>query len=264
MVIFKEVIQIESYINRLKNDGKKIGFVPTMGALHNGHLSLIATSKKNNAVTVCSIFVNPTQFNNHEDFKHYPVTIEKDIEALTKAGCSILFMPSVLEIYPPGFIKKQYQLGAIENLLEGKYRPGHFQGVCQVVDRLLEIVQPNNLYLGQKDFQQCMVIKKMLYLIGKEKEIELMIAPTLREADGLAMSSRNLRLNNEQRKAAPLLFKELTTLKKNIRKHSFEKLKTTAKGFLFDKHSETYSLNFGNSIFSKMPENSTLKISTSG
>lgn len=235
MIIFKKAGQLTNHIQIQKKEGKTVGFVPTMGALHDGHLSLIETSRSSNDLTVCSVFVNPTQFNNPEDFKHYPVTIEKDIEQLIASKCDILFLPSADEIYPPGHVKKQYELGAIETVLEGYYRPGHFQGVCEVVDRLLQIVQPDNLYLGQKDFQQCMVIKKLIQLIGKEEEIKLNIVPTVREKDGLAMSSRNLRLNAEQRQLATSIFKELTTIRQELNERSFNELKQSAKEHLTNK-----------------------------
>lgn len=240
MIIFKKAKQLSEYIDQQKNDGKKIGFVPTMGALHNGHLSLIDTSKESNDITVCSIFVNPAQFNNPDDLKNYPITTARDIEQLTGHQCDVLFLPAVEEMYPDKFVKKNYELGAIENTLEGYHRPGHFQGVCQAVDRLLEIVQTHNFYLGQKDYQQCMVIKKLLQLTGREASIKLNIVPTVREADGLAMSSRNLRLNEEQRKLAPSVFKELNIIKENIRHQSLEALKKNAseqltlKGFRVD------------------------------
>ena len=134
MIIFKQSKQLTEHLEQQRKSDKKTGFVPTMGALHKGHLSLIEASKPANSLTVCSIFINPTQFNNPEDFKLYPITIERDIEQLITAGCDILFLPSVEEIYPPGHEKKQFDLGAIENRLEGFYRPGHFQGVCEVVD----------------------------------------------------------------------------------------------------------------------------------
>src|SRR5574338_996639 len=151
MIIFKKANQLSDYINQQKKEGKKIGFVPTMGALHDGHLTLIDTCRKLNDITICSIFINPTQFNNSNDLKNYPVTTSKDIEQLISRDCSMLFLPTVNEMYPASLTQKQYQLGDIENKLEGFYRPGHFQGVCQAVDRLLEIVQPHNLYMGQKD-----------------------------------------------------------------------------------------------------------------
>src|SRR5438270_8267338 len=204
MIIFKRAVDLEHYLFEQKRSGRNIGFVPTMGALHKGHLSLISRAGKSGLV-VCSIFVNPTQFNDPEDFKNYPVNIENDMELLVQSGCDVLFLPSVEEIYPAGFSKKHYDLGPIEFVLEGAHRPGHFQGVCQVVDRLLQIVQPDDLFTGQKDYQQCMVIRKLISLVGMEDRVNLVVVPTVREKDGLAMSSRNLRLNEEQRKKAPLV-----------------------------------------------------------
>jgi pantoate--beta-alanine ligase len=228
MVIFKEAETLSRSLLTERNTGKKIGFVPTMGALHAGHLSLVRASKKDNDLTVCSIFVNPTQFNNPDDLKHYPVTIEKDIEALLKADCDFLFLPPVSQIYPDDHLKKHYDLGQIETVLEGKYRPGHFQGVCEVVDRLLDIVQPEELYLGQKDFQQCMVLKKLISLTGREDKIRLNIIPTMREEDGLAMSSRNMRLNEEQRIRATSIYKALQFIRNNYNKTDFNSLKQDA------------------------------------
>ncbi len=235
MIIFKQAKQLTQHLEQQRKNDKKTGFVPTMGALHKGHLSLIEASKPANGLTVCSIFVNPTQFNNPEDFKHYPITIEKDIEQLITAGCDILFLPPVEEIYPPGHEKKQFDLGAIENRLEGFYRPGHFQGVCEVVDKMLEIINPNNLYMGQKDFQQCMVVKKLLELTGKDERIRLNIIPTMREADGLAMSSRNLRLNSAEKNTATAIYKELELIKANFHSQPFDQLKQSAKVHLEDK-----------------------------
>jgi len=240
MIIFKKAKQLAKYIDQEKKEGKKIGFVPTMGALHEGHLSLIDTCKKSNDIVVCSIFVNPTQFNNSDDLKNYPVSTASDIEKLIHHKCNTLFLPTVDEMYPKGFAKKKYELGEIENKLEGHYRPGHFQGVCQAVDRLLEIVQPHNFYLGQKDYQQCIVIKKLLEITGRESNVHLTIVPTVREPDGLAMSSRNLRLDDGQRKLANSIFKELIYINENIHKHPLSELKKNAiqhltqKGFNVD------------------------------
>ena len=216
MILFKKAGPLTAYIQQQKSLGKTVGFVPTMGALHKGHISLLALSKQQTDIAVCSIFVNPTQFNDPEDFKRYPVTVEKDIAQLSAAGADILFLPSVEEIYPPNHIKKQYGLGEIETLWEGHYRPGHFQGVCEVVDRLLNIVQPNQLHMGQKDYQQCMVIKKLLALTGKEKDIQLHIVPTQREASGLAMSSRNQRLSPDEKQKASSIYQALHYIKDNI------------------------------------------------
>lgn len=235
MIIFKKAKQLSDYITQQKKEGKKIGFVPTMGALHNGHLYLIDVCKSSNHITICSIFVNPTQFNNPDDLKNYPVTTANDIEQLVSHQCDVLFLPSVEEIYPANYVKKHYDLGDIENKLEGYHRPGHFQGVCQVVDILLQMVQPNNLYMGQKDYQQCMVIKKLLEITGRENDIELNIVATVREADGLAMSSRNLRLNEEQRKLATSIFKELSFIKEHFHNHSFDELKKNATEHLMQK-----------------------------
>lgn len=228
MIIFKAADQISEFISEQKQKGKCIGFVPTMGALHAGHLSLIAASKSKNDVTVCSIFVNPTQFNNPDDFKRYPITVEKDIQVLVEAGCNVLFLPPVSEIYPPQYQKKTYNLGQIENTLEGFYRPGHFQGVCQVVDRLLEIVDPHKIYLGQKDYQQCMVVQKLIEIIGKEDDYKLITVPTMRESDGLAMSSRNLRLSETDRKKAPTIYQTLKDLKENYTKNTIDHLTNKA------------------------------------
>jgi pantoate--beta-alanine ligase len=216
MIIIKKAEAISDYLLQQKGQQKKTGFVPTMGALHQGHLSLIEASRKENDLTVCSIFINPTQFTNSDDFRLYPKTIEKDIENLLAAQCDILFLPPVDEIYPGGYNARDYELGPIENTLEGLYRPGHFQGVCQVVDRLLEIVNPDSLYLGQKDYQQCMVIRKLLQLTEKEDKVRLVIVPTIREEDGLAMSSRNLRLSAEQRVRAATIFKVLSRIKEEL------------------------------------------------
>jgi pantoate--beta-alanine ligase len=214
MIIFKQARQLREYLQTQKNLGKNIGFAPTMGALHKGHLQLIEHAAAVNDLTVCSIFVNPTQFNNPEDFQKYPKTIEKDIELLTVANCDILFLPTKEEVYPDDYIPPHYDLGYLENILEGQHRPGHFQGVCQVVDLLLNIVKPHNLYLGQKDYQQCMVLSRLLEIRGSQEQLHFV--PTKREEDGLAMSSRNLRLSETQRDVATAIFQVLTFLKTNI------------------------------------------------
>jgi pantoate--beta-alanine ligase len=229
MIIFKTARDLKHQLGKYRQTGQAIGFAPTMGALHDGHLSLLKTSKSQNGVTVCSIFVNPAQFNDLKDFKNYPSTLEQDIYKLETAGCDFLFLPPVEEIYPNGVAeKKHYDLGYLDTLLEGKFRPGHFQGVCMAVEKLLEIVLPDNLYLGQKDFQQCMVIKRLIQLMGKETQIHTNICPILREGDGLAMSSRNMRLSGEQRATAVALFETLTFLEQNLNKGSLSDLKKEA------------------------------------
>ncbi|TKK68878.1 pantoate--beta-alanine ligase [Ilyomonas limi] len=231
MIIFKKVVALHQFITSLKQQNKTIGFVPTMGALHQGHLSLIDACKKACDVTVCSIFVNPTQFNDPKDFEKYPITLEQDMLLLTQHEMDILFLPSVNEIYPAGVhTLPHYNLGALENILEGKYRPGHFQGVCQVVDRLLNIVQPDKLFLGRKDYQQCMVINKLIEL--KQLPIALSIQPTLREEDGLAMSSRNMRLTAAGRKKAVVLYRTLLFIKENAFKKGIPVLIEEAKAKL--------------------------------
>ena len=231
MIIFRKAADITAFITKKKRSAARIGFVPTMGALHPGHISLISESKKNSDLTICSIFVNPTQFNDKHDFEKYPKAIENDIDLLENAGCDILFLPDMGEIYPDGTEKPpHYELGYLERLLEGRFRPGHFQGVCQVVQRLLDIVQPHRLYLGQKDFQQCSVIKKLLQLTGMATEV--VVCPTQRESDGLAMSSRNMRLNDDERKRAVKIYETLCFIKKQVRKGYLEDLKERARQYL--------------------------------
>jgi pantoate--beta-alanine ligase len=233
MILFKKVEDITAHLLKRKAEGIRIGFIPTMGALHPGHISLLATSKKRDSLSVCSIFVNPAQFNDAKDFDNYPSTIEKDIDALEKAGCDVLFLPSVSEMYPGGTQNaEKYDLGYLETVLEGKYRPGHFQGVCLVVNRLLDIIIADELYLGQKDYQQCMVIKKLVEL--KNIRTNIIICPTLRETDGLAMSSRNLRLSEQDRKQALKIFESLSFVNNNIKPGDLKPLKQAAKQKLTD------------------------------
>lgn len=212
MIVFKRYGDLINWLQRQRAAGLQIGFVPTLGALHEGHISLITISKKNTSLTVCSIFVNPTQFNDPKDFQKYPVTIEKDIALLEKAGTDVLFLPEVSELYPTGTTGlEHYELGSLETLLEGKYRPGHFQGVCQVMNRLLNIVRPDDLYMGSKDYQQCMVIQRLLAIM--QLKTTLHRCPIIREPDGLAMSSRNTRLTPAQRTNALAIYQALLTIK---------------------------------------------------
>ena len=236
MIIYKKPGELQDLLEKKKMERCQIGFVPTMGALHAGHLSLVNEAKKQNKMVVCSIFVNPTQFNDPEDFKKYPVALEKDILMFEEAGCDVLFIPSVQDIYPTGIDHlTYYELGFLETVLEGKFRPGHFQGVCQVMHRLLEIVLPDNLYLGQKDYQQCMVIKKLIEMIGLKERIKVNICPTLREEDGLAMSSRNTRLLPDDRKKAATISAALRYIKENLKAGDAKKIKDEAKEMLLQK-----------------------------
>ena len=198
-----------------------------MGALHRGHLSLIEASKNQSDVTVCSIFVNPTQFNNPEDFEKYPITIEKDIVLLEQSDCDILFLPDEKEIYPDTASKeKHFDLGDLEKILEGKFRPGHFQGVCLIMDKLLDIVSPDFLFIGQKDFQQCLVLRRLIEI--KQMNVGVIICPILREENGLAMSSRNTRLSSDERKIAAKLFQSLQSIKQGLSESGFAVLKQRA------------------------------------
>ncbi len=205
---------METWLASRRNQVARIGFVPTMGALHEGHLSLIRASKDAGDLTVCSIFVNPTQFNDQQDFQKYPITTENDILLLEKQGTDLLFLPSREEIYAPGENLETYSLGYLETVFEGLYRPGHFQGVCQVMRRLLERVKPDDLFMGQKDFQQCLVIKELIRELGIPTQFHTV--PTRREPDGLAMSSRNTRLSRDERSRSTGIFKALTYIKENL------------------------------------------------
>lgn len=225
MILFKKAGDLNESLSCKRANNQSIGFVPTMGALHEGHISLIKSSLAKNHITVSSIFVNPTQFNDPKDFEKYPITLEKDIQMLENAGCDVLFLPDLSQIYPNGLQPStKYNLGFLEDVFDGQFRPGHYQGVCMVVERLLEIIRPNNLYLGQKDYQQCMVITRLIELMGKADEIKVNICPTLREADGLAMSSRNMRLSTEERKLAPAMYQALFFIKENLQMGNIDEL----------------------------------------
>jgi pantoate--beta-alanine ligase len=227
MILFKKAQSLTEYLQKLKSQNVSVGFVPTMGALHNGHISLIKKAKKECDIVVCSVFVNPVQFNNKTDFEKYPVTIEQDILLLEENKTDILFLPSVKEIYPNGTDKLQhFDLDYLDNILEGFYRPGHFQGVCNVVHRLLSIVDPNKIFFGQKDYQQTLVVKKIIHQF--HQQTEMIVEATLREKDGLAMSSRNMRLSNDARKKATAIFKALQYIRQNIATKNFEELKKEA------------------------------------
>ena len=227
MILFKTTIPLQKELEKLRNQNLKIGFVPTMGALHNGHISLIQECKKHCDITVCSIFVNPTQFNDKKDFEKYPSTIENDIYLLETNKADILFLPSVNEVYKDGIEElKQFDLGYLENILEGKYRPGHFQGVCNVVYRLLNIIQPNTIFLGRKDYQQYLILKKMMQQFFSN--IEILAVDIKREENGLAMSSRNMRLSEKAKTNAVSIFRALQFIKQNIAENNFDELKNKA------------------------------------
>lgn len=190
--------------------GKSFGFVPTMGALHRGHISLVEKAKQENDIVVVSIFVNPTQFNDKKDLLKYPRTPEKDLKMLEAAGVDCVFMPEASEIYPAGEAEEQFDFGNLEKVMEGAHRPGHFQGVARVVAKLFRIVTPDRAYFGEKDFQQVVIIKKLAEKLFPE--IKIIACPTIREADGLAMSSRNTLLDAQTRNEAILISKTLFQL----------------------------------------------------
>jgi pantoate--beta-alanine ligase len=206
---------------------QQMGFVPTMGALHQGHLALVQAARNRCTRVVVSIFVNPTQFNDPADYARYPVSLEQDIDLLEGAGCDILFLPELNEIYQNGLEGLgTYDLGPLDGVFEGLYRPGHLQGVCQVVHRLLQAVQPGVLVMGQKDYQQCMVVRRLIHIAGLP--VNLVVSPTIREADGLAMSSRNRLLTPEQRAIAPYLYKQLQIAALGAYSHSLPCLEQEA------------------------------------
>lgn len=233
MILFKKASALTEHLQKLRNKNVSVGFVPTMGALHSGHISLITQAKKECDIVVCSIFVNPVQFNNKTDFEKYPITIENDILLLEENGTDILFLPSVSEVYPNGIDKLlHFELDYLENILEGFYRPGHFQGVCNVIYNFLRVINPGKLFLGQKDYQQTLVLKKMMQFYFPSVKIN--VEATLREDDGLAMSSRNMRLSSDARKKATIIFKALQYIKQNIEKDNFSELKNNAAKMISD------------------------------
>ncbi len=233
MIIVKTRKKLAEIIHNKRAENAAIGFIPTMGALHEGHLQLLKKGIQNNLTTVCSIFINPTQFNEKSDFDKYPVTIESDIYLLETAGCNILFLPSVEEMYPPNEINNlQVNLGNLDNILEGKYRPGHFDGVCQIVHKLLQTVQPDVLFLGQKDYQQCMVIQKMIQQADFAIIPRVEIVPTIRETSGLAMSSRNKRLSDTDVQNATAIYKAMSYIQDSYSKVPYDELMNFASDML--------------------------------
>lgn len=212
MLIFERSSELKIHLDGIRSESRQIGFVPTMGALHAGHISLINESKKLGLFTVCSIFVNPTQFNDKKDLENYPRTPQADIDMLRQSGCDALFMPTTKEIYPKAD-NRVFNFGALETVLEGAHRPGHFNGVAKVVSILFDKVQPDIAFFGSKDYQQVMVVKALV----RQLNLPIQVVPCsiIREPDGLAMSSRNMRLTTEEREAAkliPLLLNESKAL----------------------------------------------------
>jgi len=222
MLISSIINETRRILSIFRQQGKSIGLIPTMGALHEGHLSLIDASLRSNDISVVSIFVNPTQFNDRNDFINYPKDIEKDLELIRLKGCDLAFVPSEQEIYPEKD-QRIFDFGTLDKYMEGKYRPGHFNGVAQVVSRLFSIIEPDRAYFGEKDFQQLVIIKK---LVEQQKlPVEVVPCPIIRESDGLAMSSRNRLLTPAQRQSAPIISEVLTKAKSLARKIKIPELK---------------------------------------
>jgi len=206
MKIISRKAPLKALVSNAKREGAVIGLVPTMGALHEGHLSLIRTAVSNGDQVVVSIFVNPTQFNDPEDLERYPRNLEADLELLKDQQVDILFTPSVEEMYPEKD-ERTFDLSPLDSVMEGKFRPGHFNGVAQIVSKLFEAVEPTRAYFGQKDFQQLTIIRRLVKLMNQD--IEIIGCPIIREPDGLAMSSRNQLLSPAERAAAPLIHQTL-------------------------------------------------------
>lgn len=214
MLIFTTAAELRAYAEQARAAGRRLGLVPTMGALHEGHLQLVRAAAQACDEVIASVFVNPTQFNNPDDLRLYPRLPEQDAAALAPAGCTALFMPSVVEIYPQPTVL-HFDFGPLERVMEGAHRPGHFNGVATVVSKLFHLARPHVAYFGQKDFQQVAIVRQLIADLSFD--LELVVFPTVREADGLAMSSRNARLSPEARAAAPLLHQVLQQAAAQVR-----------------------------------------------
>lgn len=217
MEVVTKIADLQKKIAEIRTNGGTVGLVPTMGALHNGHLELVKRCVAENSICVVSVFVNPTQFNDKNDLLHYPRTLDADCKLLESAGCAIAFAPEVEEMYPVENTRV-FNLGAVAEVMEGKYRPGHFNGVAQIVSKLFDAVQPDRAYFGEKDFQQIAVIRSMVKLLNYP--VEIVACPIVREDDGMALSSRNLRLTPEQRKNAVSISQTLFKSRTFAEQHS--------------------------------------------
>ena len=228
MIKYKSAYRLNKYIQKQKKLGKTVGFIPTMGALHQGHLSLIQAAKNECDIAVCSVFVNPTQFNKASDLEKYPRNLDADAILLESVACDVLFNPSVKTIYPDGADRFDApKVGDMLDVLEGEHRPGHFQGVMQVISLLLDIIDPTQLYMGLKDFQQFAICSKMVEMQGRAVEMRGM--PIVREANGLAMSSRNERVSAAAKNSAGIIYESLQLVKDNLDNYSIIELKNMAK-----------------------------------
>tara|TARA_B100000886_G_C20408618_1_gene485971 strand:- start:228 stop:1076 length:849 start_codon:yes stop_codon:yes gene_type:complete len=234
MRVIKKINSLNQILEKSRIRNKSIGFVPTMGALHAGHLSLVKLAQEDCDIVVCSIFINPTQFNDSSDLENYPSDIEEDILLLEEQSCDILFIPNVQEMYPQGPVTEQYLLNGIDKVLEGRKRPGHFDGVCTIVHRLFSIVKPNTAYFGEKDFQQVAVIRQMVNSLSLP--IQINTGKTIREKEGLAKSSRNTLLSTTQRKKAAHVYSSLQKIKSLYGKIDCTQLKEMIKDDLNQVH----------------------------
>ena len=232
MEIFKSVQGLQQVLESVRNKGLSVGFVPTMGALHPGHLSLVALAARENDIVVVSIFVNPNQFNDPNDLRNYPRDLDKDVSLLSSLPCDYIFAPEVDDIYPEPDTRK-FNFGSLETVMEGRFRPGHFNGVAQVVSRLFDIVEPDKAYFGRKDFQQLSIIKNMVAMLNLP--VKIVACETIREVDGLAMSSRNALLTAQLRAVAPGIFRALKeavaeavfSSPEHVKQHVIEKINST-------------------------------------
>jgi pantoate--beta-alanine ligase len=206
MIVYRTKTDLTGHLISLQNEGKTIGLVPTMGALHQGHMSLVERARAENDFVVVTIFVNPTQFNDPSDLDHYPSTLDQDLELLRQLEADLVFVPSVKEMYPEEDTRT-FDLGGLDKVMEGKHRQGHFNGVAQIVSKLFLLIRPHQAYFGQKDFQQLVIIRKLVELL--KINLTIVSCPIIRENDGLAMSSRNTRLSKEDRKLAPFIYETL-------------------------------------------------------
>lgn len=219
MKLFEKIVDLQNELFEVRKEGKKIGLVPTMGALHQGHASLVKRSVKENDITVVSVFLNPTQFNDKADLERYPRNLDADCKLLEECHADYVFAPSVKEMYPTPD-NRQFNFPPVTTVMEGAKRPGHFNGVCQVVSRLFYIVRPDRAYFGEKDWQQIAVVKRLVKYINMN--VEIVECPIVREADGLAMSSRNSLLTPEERAIAPNIYKVLKESVEYSKKHTVE------------------------------------------
>jgi pantoate--beta-alanine ligase len=229
MKVLKTIREAGIFVEASKKSGTTIGFVPTMGALHAGHIALLNRATLENNIVICSIFVNPIQFNNKDDLKNYPRPISDDIRKLEDVACDMLFLPDVSEMYPEPVTDK-YDFGLMDKVMEGKFRPGHFSGVAVVVRKLFEIIKPDRAYFGLKDYQQLRIITTMTAEL--KLPVDIVACPTVREKDGLAMSSRNVRLNAQERRIAPAIYKVLNEIKNKAGKAPVKELEQWATGML--------------------------------